>query len=150
VTVDLSYVRKLWPTAARVRACVDQHCKRVAVTHDLGVAVGGPSLRSLTAVSVEGPWLRSATVVSVSVDVETRTGVLLYHATRTAKVTKYAPNGVRCGPVCYLGYAIIDPRTRSLTTDRQQVRVLRCEELEAITGRHQLPLPLCLKRLSPP
>jgi hypothetical protein len=138
VTVDLSLVKKLWPTATSVRACVDGRCRSVAPGRHAGI-------------TVSGPWLRSAATVTVSIDIEAASGRTLYHATRTANVKKYAPNGVRCGPVCYRAYAMLNPRTRSLTTNPVEVRLLTCQELDQKLHAHRHhELSRCLKRLTLP
>jgi hypothetical protein len=138
VTVDLSSVKKLWPRATSLRACVDGYCRSVA-----------PGQRA--AITVNGPWLQSAATVTVSVDVEAASGRTLYRAIGTANVKKHAPNGVQCGPVCYVGYAMFNPRTRSLTTNPAEVRILTCQELDEQFHAHRPhELSRCLKRLTLP
>jgi hypothetical protein len=109
VRFSLSDVKKLWPGAGRVRFCVDGHCQSAPP-------------RAGRLVTVNGPYLRSAAVVPISVEVLTDSGRVLYRGSANATVTKLAPNGVRCGPVCYSAVAAIDPQTRSLTTNQSEIR----------------------------
>ena len=118
----LSPVMKLWPKAGRVRVCVDRECRSVSPSRGRFVQVG----RFL---AVAGPELRSPAVVRVSVDVLTSGNDALYRAIRPATVTKIAPNGVKCGPVCYVASAAIDPRTASLTTNVHEIHSLLVKHL---------------------
>ena len=124
----VSPVVKLWPKAALVRACVVAHdnreCRSVAPSRGRFLQVG----RFL---EVAGPELRSRAVVRVTIKVLASTKHALYGASRLATVKKFAPNGVKCGPVCYGASAAIDPRTASLTTNPQQIH--------ALFGKHLIP-----------
>jgi hypothetical protein len=115
VSFFLPPVLRAWPKAARVRICVSSNCRSVS-----------PHAR---VVSFRGSKLSAAAVVKVSVEMLTKTSHVLYQAVEPATVKKLAPNGVKCGPVCYDASAAIDPRTDSLTTNARRIQSLLAKHL---------------------
>lgn len=99
----------------RTRLCRHE-CRSVSPTRERLVTVGGPELHS-------------AGVVTVTFNVLTTTNHALYQAIRPARVEKVAPNGVKCGAVCYEAAVKIDPRTASLTTNAREIRSLLMKHL---------------------
>lgn len=100
----------LWPRATRVRICLDTRCRVVTATRT-------------QLVRINGPRLTSARTVRLSLEVLGRSR-RLYREALSATVTKSAPNGIRCGPVCYQVSVAIDPKTKSLTKNHARIQAV--------------------------
>ena len=115
VRVDVSQVWRTWPHATTVRACLEDQCETFGPPRQSALPQVGP-----LQVELNGPRfssrLRRSHEVPVSVEVVGRQGRILFHAARTVAVTRSAPNGTACGPVCFATGVTVDVRRRQLTT----------------------------------
>jgi len=68
--------------------------------------------RRLIAITLRSGWLEHTTKMPLTITVLGARGLTLFSAHTVVKLTKFAPNGVKCGPVCFTGQAVFAPRLK--------------------------------------
>jgi hypothetical protein len=85
-----------------VRACLGDSCQTKGVGAANGTGFLGRTSADTAAVHTSGP-------VTVSITLETAARVKLMAAHGAIRFRKVAPNGVKCGPVCYEATVTVHP-----------------------------------------
>jgi hypothetical protein len=68
--------------------------------------------KRLVAITLHSGWLEHTTRMPLMITVLGAHEQVLYSARTVVKLTKTAPNGVKCGPVCFQGGVMFSPRAR--------------------------------------
>jgi hypothetical protein len=68
------------------------------------------SVRRLVSITLHSGWLEHTRMMPLTITVLGADAHTLFSASTTVRLRKTAPNGVKCGPVCYNGAVMFDPR----------------------------------------
>jgi hypothetical protein len=122
-------VTKGFPSARDVRVCantvcttypagpVGRRCGPETVTGKyvceyVRTARPGKSVKRLVSITLHSGWLEHTRMMPLTITVLGTNEHRLFSASTTVLLRKTAPNGVKCGPVCYNGAVMFDPRGR--------------------------------------
>jgi hypothetical protein len=122
-------VTKGFPSARDVRVCantvcttypagpVGRRCGPETVTGKyvceyVRAARREKSVKRLVSITLHSGWLEHTRMMALTITILGANEQRLFSASTTVRLRKTAPNGVECGPVCYNGAVMFDPRGR--------------------------------------
>lgn len=91
--------------------------------------------RRLVSMTLRSGWLEHAKTMRVTLEVLGTGPRPLFSGATLARFVKTAPNGVRCGPVCYDAELIFDPRRKRFVEAARHRRLAQQLKREAYVGR---------------
>lgn len=149
IEVVFGNVRSGFPNAHEVRVCANTVC----TTYPAGPVgrlcgpetdTGKPTCEyvpatpkdrtalRLISITLHSGWLEHTTEMPLTITVLGARSKTLFSARTIVKVTKTAPNGVKCGPVCFNGAVMFDPHIKRFVEFKGHLSL--AHELEAEAG----------------